>query len=691
MAGGAVLALLLVLARGAASAEEKDSAEERPGAAVDVPDMFFPEGVARNLSPAGGWLPVYLELKALSRAPEKVTIEAGVTGDRKKGFTVRETIDVLPGAPRRAWVYLRAGGQGPETGSIEVRTAQGVTVARHLDLEMDSQSDSSRTLSLLVVGEKLGDLKPWPGDLTRPRGRRAELREAAAGCSASKLPDRAIGYGAFDIVILRGTGAEELEPAQLAALDAWVRWGGFLVIVPSTLSGEVFRTRIAAELLGDAYRDPRPVDGFEPQRIHAVTRESSLAAVAAQPIFDVEAERERHAGGDNPSKKLAFTLLDPLAERGEREILSVDGPLGEGVEGRRLYAEVSRGRGKVGVFMFNDQTDRQAAEGLLHAVWGQIVDWNAERPRANPFAGTARLRSRELASFLHDASRDVGLPFIASLVGAYILIVGPGIYFLLKRWNRLPAVIWVEPLVIVGYLGIIFGVAYITKGVRTKVRVWNVISQVDGGRAALRQGFLSIFSGDDATYRIECPRGDILHPIETEREERPVILAREADGRLALEGFHLAHWEQGHLTSLEVMDLEGIRMQISSPGETAAGEERKAVVTNRLPHAVLGGVLYDRRMRRPLPRIEPGASVEVPLPAEAAEVPAPGRRGDAKESREAWENLLSRLEPILQRGLGIDGYPVLVAWIDRRDEDFRLDRASTVRERVDLYFLHGKE
>ena len=53
--------------------------------------------------------------------------------------------------------------------------------------------------------------------------------------------------------------------------------------------------------------------------------------------------------------------------------------------------------------------------------------------------------------------------------------------------------------------------------------------------------------------------------------------------------------------------------------------------------------------------------------------------------------LLGRLEPVLQRGLGLDGYPVLAAWIDRKDEDFRLDTGSTLRERVDLYLLYAKE
>jgi hypothetical protein len=115
------------------------------------------------------------------------------------------------------------------------------------------------------------------------------------------------------------------------------------------------------------------------------------------------------------------------------------------------------------------------------------------------------------------------------------------------------------------------------------------------------------------------------------------------------------------------------------------------VLTNRLPYAVLGGVLYDRRMRHPVPRIEAGASLEIDLPLEAAAPADAGAKGGAGEAKEAWESLLARIEPILQRGLGLDGYPVLAAWIDRRDEDFRLDSASTLRERIDLYLLYGKE
>jgi len=656
---------------------EKKQASSQP---VEVLDIKFPETLAQNLPRTGGWIPVYIELRSTTGRTETVVLEGTVTFDGKKRFTTTREVEVSAGAPRRAWLELRAApdeGMEQQVATVEVRNRAGDTIRRSQPWSL--QPFDRRVISLMVVGQTLGYLTPWPGRLgTNVQGMDESLYEAVEGYNPRQIPDSALGYASADLVVIRDLGDASLEKAQLEALEAWLRTGGCVILVPTGRSMEIFRSELAKRLLGDLLVDPQPVEGFVPRALF-YSDESSNRGTGLTPLVELDA-----------AESGSYTLLDPLRDEMRREIHAAADPTEvTPVPGtRRIYAEVPLGKGHVGVFTVDDHTRLDA--DFLRNVWARIISWRLSGPRSNLLRSSASFQMGGLESVLKDSSRDVGLPFITGLVVAYLLLVGPGLYLYLKQKNRLPAVIWVEPLVVVLYLGVIFGTAYITKGVLTKTRLWTFLVQSAADPYMRRHSYLTIYSGADATYGITCPSGAVVHPMFlNQNDERPIEIVKAADGSAAVRGFRLAHWEQGHLANLDFVDHGGAGLSVERIGAegAAADEVRGFRVTSSLAWPILEGYIAWEGEARPFGRIDPGQSIEVPVEkTQPRAPPETSRKKKADVPVEAsWRRLAAHAES--GRSIGEGGRLIAAALLERADADFRIDRMSTLKERLDLYLL----
>ena len=655
---------------------------------VEVTDVSFPESIGKNLPAYGGWLPVYVELEPRSGASQLVTIEGSVfvRGERAP-FQVRQSVEVAPGARRRAWIYLRVGPEDSlQTAQVAIFDGRGELI-REEAWDVSAFDWRGPRLSLLVVGESTGgDETPWPGDLSTSRGNLRNFEEAVQACPSRELPDSVIGYHSFDMVVLRDLGADKLEPRQLRALRAWVYLGGYLIIVPSGSSPEIFRSRIARTLLGGFLTDPKAEAGFVPGSLILVSGASPDRLLARDLDTDISVGEER-----------SYTLLDPLSGRVGREILalpkdlgppvdsggepSADGASGSGASQdvtalevsarRRLYAEVPYGHGRVGVFTFDDQTYRdRETQNFLRAIWRSIVLLQFRLEKTNFTEQAVQLQDARIEAELRDSTREVGLPVITGLISCYLLLVGPGLYFLLRWYRRLPSVIWAEPLLVVAYLGVIFTTGYITKGVLTKTRILSFISHRQGDSVALRESYLTLFSASEDVYRVSSPGGDLLQPIyKNEAEQRPVKLERSAGGELTLDSYELAHWQEGHLVNVEVLDFDTAGVEIKETRDSFGTSRLK--ISNNLPYDIREGTYYSAGVAYAVPKIQLGSTVEVVL------------------EEPAKEDLLGERLKIPARGFGYRGAPKLAAVVARGEEDFRLNRRSSLRERVDYYLLYS--
>ena len=81
---------------------------------VEVTDPWFPSnGADQGLNPVGAWVPASVALRSRTGRDETVVIELRIEpasnsgDDNAKPFTVRRTVEVGAGAPKRVWLNGR--------------------------------------------------------------------------------------------------------------------------------------------------------------------------------------------------------------------------------------------------------------------------------------------------------------------------------------------------------------------------------------------------------------------------------------------------------------------------------------------------------------------------------------------------------------------------------------------------------
>ena len=686
---------------------------------IEVVDAFFPERACPFLPARGAWLPLYVELRSTSEQTESVLLRASVSraaGDEDKSNSLvsESRVEVPPGqAPRRAWLYVRVRPQELDFQSVRLEL---VVRGRTMPLSMFGtagnvvvSADSQGVLPMWIVGGDRDEVAPWPQTRRRTGAKKAIgdhlSSEAVERLELHELPDASIGYQAIGAVILRGLDEARLEEAQVEALLRWVSSGGLVILAPTGNEDAIFRSDLALRLLGLEAEATR-YEGFQPEFLVGLSgshlhRRGTPVLEALQKNLPPPLAREE-----------TFDLFEPIPPGTpvRRAIVSVADLETESLvqaiksdwksSDRVVYTERAIGQGRVGCLGLDDQLHghRGAVGDLRATLWGTILSRGSLPARSSASSRAAELVNSPLSSVFSDSDREIGTLFIGGLIVVYLLIVGPGVYFFLKRRRRLPAILWVEPLVILAYLGVIYGVGYFTKGFLTQAERFTLIHQSPGAPFALRESYLSLFSAADTTYDVECPAGDWVLPIfanAAERDGREVHLVRELGARsgasdataggVALRDYRLNLWQHAAFRNVGWQDLGG-DVEIDGLEAGVAGTGPDLRITNGLPWPITGGrvavdqrgVLSDGALE--LPPIACGESVVLDG-SRRVEVPEP----DSRRARE-----LEILEVVLSQGVCAGSTPRLVAWVDRGEqEDIRLGQSASV-SRSDLYVLEDR-
>lgn len=713
----------LPLVAAARVAAQEPPPEEAPEVRlpVEVTHIVFPTTVGRDLSPRGGWLPIYLEFTNRGDRPDFVSVRVDVksSGESVQPFSTERRFEVAPGAPRRAWMYV-PGQPGADGQTVElVVRCRGEVIRTDGPWTLNSYNHQGLSSpGIFVAGGEETEQRPWLRDVKL--GNNREVSSTATQWLAfHQLPDRSPGYHAIDLCVLRGLDEKRLEPSQKEALIHWVFLGGFLVLAPSRSFSDVFAGEMVQELLGSSLSTPRREPGFRPGNLFYVDRDRA-PEISPRPrirprgrrgggIIDAErwedlAREKAYAEEEDLglAEEVSYTRIDPFPEGVElrRAIYSVKGEQTMERErltqsGTLLYGEVSFGAGRVGVLTVDDQAfEYRRSAGLRTHLWSRVARGFERGPLTLWQSRTTTFVQSRIVSCLKDTKRRIGMPLIASMVIGYLLLVGPGVYFFLRRKRRLPAIVWVEPLVIVVSLGAIFLTGYLSKGLLTRVRTVTLVHQKRGLPLAFRESYLSIFSADETDYTLESPRGDLLLPLFANAEEgQPLRFSRGGpssldDERLALRDYRLDLWQQGYAMNIGVERLEtGVLLERLDDPQEGPRRPPRYRITNHLADTLAEGTLIHGGARRTLSRRVPsGGSVIVDFAVEEAQVPA---GDDAQESEE--KKPAEVLDDFLRHGLGFPGGGgQLVFWaLVARDQDhFRIDRASTEEGRLDFYLLY---
>jgi hypothetical protein len=277
------------------------------------------------------------------------------------------------------------------------------------------------------------------------------------------MPDRAAAWSALDRLIWQDVDADRLSPGQREALAGWVADGGRLVIVAGT-HGPGSLTALPDELL--PYRPDTTVE----------VPASSLAGLL----------------GTVPAGAPDALAMSSTEARGR--VLARVGD-------RVVAAETTYGSGAVTLIGVDPTSGWLADATGTDALWRRLLPAR--------IAG-ASLATTDDSQLLNAVSQlpTLAIPPIGGLLlilGAYILLVGPVNYLVLRRLDRREWA-WVTiPLLIVGFTVGAYAIGAAMRGGQVIV---NEVAIVRGGGDADRGSALvyaGVFSPDEATYQVRVP------------------------------------------------------------------------------------------------------------------------------------------------------------------------------------------
>ncbi|MBA2373034.1 MAG: hypothetical protein H0V74_02370, partial [Chloroflexi bacterium] len=281
------------------------------------------------------------------------------------------------------------------------------------------------------------------------------------------LPGRVEAWGPIDRLIWQDVDTASLEPDQLAALRGWLAGGGRLIIAGGTAG-------------------PAGLTGLPD------------AMLPYRPIVTIDA----------PAASLTGLLGTLPKDAGDVPALSGDliaGRVLAGVGDRAVAAERPYGSGLVTLLGFDPttpwMTESKAAEGL----WRRLLP-------ARTMSGFVIGDDNQMVSAVSQLP-SLALPPIGgllALLGAYILLIGPINYLVLRRLNRREWAWVTMPVLILVFAVGAYGFGAALRGSDVIVNEVAIVRGAPGTTEGAAQVYLGVFSPSRGTYDVKVPGGALL-------------------------------------------------------------------------------------------------------------------------------------------------------------------------------------
>jgi hypothetical protein len=297
----------------------------------------------------------------------------------------------------------------------------------------------------------------------------------------AEMPQQALGYCAYDLVVLVQDGFSELRNHQLDALASWIEAGGSALILPATARPDPAHVEFLNRLFKAPEQEPR-----------FFTDPSGRLAASAESI-DANVHFVRHGLG---RVIVATGNTDPLAQA-------------DSVLWRRVCA-----------FLWRLRHD-QSAEFISRAKWNaELLKFDPDRAVHDVY-GISRIRPSEavlapialqtgdqlLQHLLPHDLRVLPLSLVGLLLFGYVLVIGPGDYFLLGAIRRRKWTWGLFPAVTVGCAWVVVSLAHWYMAVRDDRAAVTFLDIGDDNRVVRSNRFEVLFSGAERTATTEVQQG----------------------------------------------------------------------------------------------------------------------------------------------------------------------------------------
>jgi hypothetical protein len=452
------------------------------------------------------------------------------------------------------------------------------------------------------------------------------------------LPDRLEAWGTLDRLVWQDVDSSLLSKEQLAALKGWIAAGGRLVIAGGTAGPA------SLSAFPDAVLPYRP------------TTTTDVAPSALVPLL-----------GDLPAEaKDAPALSGPLG--GGRALVTV----GDQV----VAAERTYGAGLVTIVGFDPTVSWITDTNLSESLWRRLLP---ARASGGPIFTDDSQIVQAAAQLPSLALPPIG--GLALLLGAYILLIGPINYFVLRRLDRREWAWVTMPVLIAAFAAGAYGFGSALRGSELIVNEVAIVRGSPGATEGSAQVYLGVFSPSRGTYQLRVPGGALLSSP---------IAGETVNGSGTQAALDVLQGDPARVRGLEVGfgSLRTIRADTAMTVPLIQADLRleegrlKGTITNastqslQKPAVVLGGTVAS------LPDLEPGQHLAVDQAVQqfqmgqqlSDKVVGPIFNGDTSQLGDEAGRLFARHTIIDQLtydpNFGFSGQlsaegPVILAWSDQ--------------------------
>jgi hypothetical protein len=480
-----------------------------PPVEVENLRIGFDEIGRSNRFKIGAWVPLTIQLRAPGAAGFVGFVEVIVPDDDDTPSAFRQRVEVPAHGSQRVVTYARPGSRDPDF-TIRLlddrgrRVAPDVTGSSSVQINpIDADDDV-----VLAFGKPQGveQVPGLAGFQVGPNGRGGNSTSAlvVAGLDAlgGHLPGRWYGYDAATAVVLDTNDRrvmDEFSEFRGTALEDWVKRGGHLVVAVGS----------AWQSVEDSFLAPMlPVVATGQEQVGSLAALETFAGAGATKQIMPEAKT-----------KAMVTKLGLVPGRSAK-VLSATGDLPLVVRGSYGFGRVTVIGLDVDQRPFADWADRPL-------FWIKALDL---RPRGGDsqnnvvaFRGGGRrimtVNQGDLVQTLRQALEQfpgvklVPFGWVAFFIFLYILLIGPGDYFFLKKVLKRMEFTWITfPVIVVTVSLLAYYAAYVVKGNELRVNKIDVVD-IDQPSGMIRgSAWMNIFSPQNRDYDVS------VVPISLEQE-----------------------------------------------------------------------------------------------------------------------------------------------------------------------------
>lgn len=413
------------------------------------------DGLAR----AGAWLPVRVTLT--NDGPDmQAVVRVQRRGDAA-GPSVSQAVELPAGARKSVTLLLlHEAFTGPLT--VQVSANGGVLAQTQVEAAVAPGGGS-------LIGVLAGSPEAAGRVIAGLGGRGAN---STARLTAADLPTNPYALTALDALIINGAGTRALSAEQVAALGEWVALGGTLVLGGGGTAAAVL------EGLGDL----PPVRLTGPAA--AVPRLPGLTSLTGTPV---------EAPGP-----FVVVPVEPLPAAA---VLA-------GQAGRPLVVTQALGHGRVSFVALDLGLDPFLGWTGGARFWAALLPppgGGAER--LAPLEGGQRLR------WALGSGTTIDLPstgMLGLLLLAYVLVIGPLNYLVLRRLDQREWAWGTVPAVTLLFTGALFFIGAGARGGQVAVNSVSIVRSAAGLPGASVESYAGVFSPGRATLSLRLPGGALV-------------------------------------------------------------------------------------------------------------------------------------------------------------------------------------